>query len=286
MTAELIKGQPLVKEMTRNLSRQLKALAVPPRVAAVHNTDDAGVGYYMRSQKRLCEKHGIPFDLHPIDSRTPPTEVLALVDRLNADPSVTGITVHIPTPEGHDAESIVTRVAPEKDIEAIHPYTLGRLARGDLELAPCAAAAALALARCVVPSMRGLEVTVVGRSAIVGLPVVLLLLRAGKEAPTPTVCHTGTADLARHTKRADILFSAAGRAGLIRGDMLKPGAVVIDIGANPTDDGGIVGDVVFSEAVEVAAHITPVPGGVGPVTLAILLKNIVTCAQKTASRAP
>lgn len=275
MTAELLKGAPLVKTITA-------ALTIPPglRVAAVHNTDDAGVGYYMRSQRKLCEKHGVAFDVHPIDAKTPPRDVLALVDRLNADPAVTGITVHIPTPAGIDAEAVVSRVDPRKDIEAIHPATLGRLARGDTSLAPCAAAAAVELARAARGSLRGLDAVVVGRSPIVGLPVGLLLLRLGREAPTTTICHTATADLASHTRRADVLFSAAARAGTIRGDMIKPGATVIDISVNTTDDGGIVGDVVFEEAVEVAAHLTPVPGGVGPVCLAILLRNLVECSRR------
>ena len=275
MTAELIKGPPLAKAIVKRLT-----LSPNLRVAAVHNTDDAGVGYYMRSQRKLFEKHGVGFDVHEINSKTPPAGVLALIDRLNADPTVTGITVHIPTPAGIDTEAVVSRVDPRKDIEAIHPETLGRLARGDTSLAPCAAAAAVELARSVRPSLRGLEAVVVGRSPIVGLPVGLLLLRAGRDAPTPTICHTATADLAAHTRRADLLFSAAGRAGTIRGDMIKPGATVIDISVNTIADGAVAGDVVFEEAVEVAAHITPVPGGVGPVCLAVLLRNLVECARR------
>jgi methylenetetrahydrofolate dehydrogenase (NADP+)/methenyltetrahydrofolate cyclohydrolase len=279
MSAEVIKGAPLAKEWNERMAAELTKLTIPPRVAAIHNTDDAGVGYYMRSQRKLCEKHGIGYDVHPIDAKTAPAKVQALIDRLNADPSITGITVHIPPPKGIDAESLVTRVDPRKDIEAIHPKNLGALVRGDTELAPCAAAAAVELARRTRP-LRGLEAVVVGRSPIVGVPTALLLLRMGKEAPTVTVCHTGTADLAAHTRRADVLFTAAGRPRTVYGGMIKPGATVIDISVNPVAEDRIAGDVVFAEAVEVAGAITPVPGGVGPVTLAVLLRNIVTCSKR------
>lgn len=275
MTAILLHGKPLADRIIAGLPRPARR----PRVAAIHNTDDAGVGYYMRSQKRLCKEHDIPYDVHPVDARTPPADVLALIDRLNADPAVTGITLHVPPPRGHDLEALVARVSPDKDIEAIHPATLGRLVRGETSLAPCAAAAAVALAREARPALRGLEAVVVGRSPIVGLPVALLLLRSGADAPTPTVCHTATADLASHTRRADLLFTAAARAGTVTGAMIKPGATVVDISVNPKPGGGIAGDVCFEEAAAVAAHLTPVPGGVGPVTLAILLKNIFTCAS-------
>jgi methylenetetrahydrofolate dehydrogenase (NADP+)/methenyltetrahydrofolate cyclohydrolase len=280
MAASLLTGRALADRLIAGLRGEPARLKRPPRVAAVHNAADPGVAYYMRSQKRLCAEHGIAYDLYPIEAATPPAKALALIDRLNADPAVTGITVHVPPPPGHDVEALVARVAPEKDIEATHPESLGRLVRGDTALAPCAAAAAVALAREARPSLRGLEAVVVGRSPIVGLPAAILLLRAGADAPTPTVCHTATADLAAHVRRADLVLTAAARAGTIRGSMIKPGATVVDISVNPAPGGGICGDVVLEEARAVAAHVTPVPGGVGPVTLAMLLRNILTCARR------
>jgi methylenetetrahydrofolate dehydrogenase (NADP+)/methenyltetrahydrofolate cyclohydrolase len=279
MSAALIHGQPIADEMIAALEPQLARLARRPRVAAIHNLQDAGVAAYMRSQRRLCRRLQIPFELHPIDAGTPPAQVLALVDRLNADPAVTGITLHIPPPPGHDAEAILGRIDPDKEIEAIHPTTLGRLARGDTSLAPCAAAAAVELARRARGSLRGLEAAIVGRSPTVGLPAALLLLRLGAEAPTVTVCHTATADLAAHTRRADVLLTAAGHAGIVRGAMIKPGATVIDISVNVVGE-RLVGDVVHDEALAVAAQLAPVPGGVGPLTLAILLRHILLCARR------
>jgi methylenetetrahydrofolate dehydrogenase (NADP+)/methenyltetrahydrofolate cyclohydrolase len=172
-------------------------------------------------------------------------------------------------------------VSPRKDIEGIHPENLGRLAFGEHHPAPCAASAAVELARAAVPTFKGLNAVVVGRSALVGKAIALLLLQSKGEAPTPTLCHTATADLADHARRADLLFAAAGRAGLIRGSMIKAGAVVIDVGINQASDGKLVGDVVFDEAVQVAGAITPVPGGVGPVCHTILLRNIAACAEAT-----
>jgi methylenetetrahydrofolate dehydrogenase (NADP+)/methenyltetrahydrofolate cyclohydrolase len=199
---------------------------------------------------------------------------------LNLNPAVTGITVHTPLPAGMDQDAVMGAIHPSKDIEGIHPENLGRLAFGVHWPAPCAASAAVELARLARPSFKGLDAVIVGRSALVGKAIALLLLQSKTDAPTPTLCHTATADLGVHTRKADLLFAAAGRAGLIRGDMVKPGSVVIDVGINETKDGKLVGDVVFDEAKEVAGAISPVPGGVGPVCHSILLRNIAACARK------
>lgn len=275
MGAEILKGGPLAKRIREEARAGIAELSARPRVAAVHNPDSAAAGYYMRQQKKVFEEAGCDYDLRKIG---PGADVKALVEELNRDPAVTAVTVHTPLPEGIDADAVMRTIAPAKDIEGIHPENLGRLAFGEHLPAPCAAAAAVELARAARPSFRGLEAAVVGRSALVGKAIAMILLQSRKEAPTPTICHTATADLGAVTRRADLLFAAAGRAGLVKGDMIKPGAVVIDVGINETPDGKLVGDVVFDEAEKVAGVLTPVPGGVGPVCLALLLRNLLACA--------
>ena len=266
--------------------KELKALAAPPRVVAIHNPESPAARYYLRAQKKTCGEAGVPYDVRTLEPGWDLAKVIALIRDLNRDPAVTGITVHTPLPAGMDQDAVMSAIHPSKDIEGIHPENLGRLAFGVHWPAPCAASAAVELARLARPSFKGLDAVVVGRSALVGKAIALLLLQSKAEAPTPTLCHTATADLGAHTRKADLLFAAAGRAGLIRGDMVKPGAVVIDVGINETKDGKLVGDVVFDEVKEVAGAITPVPGGVGPVCHSILLRNIAACAKRAAGAIP
>jgi len=263
--------------------QELKTLASPPRVVAIHNPESPAAKYYMRAQKKTCAEAGVAYEVRTIEPGWDQAKVVALIRDLNRDAAVTGITVHTPLPGGMDQDAVMSAIAPNKDIEGIHPENLGRLAFGVHWPAPCAASAAVELAKLAKPSFKGLDAVVVGRSALVGKAIALLLLQSKGEAPTPTLCHTATADLKGHTLKADLLFAAAGRAGLIRGDMVKPGAVVVDVGINETKDGKLVGDVVFDEAKEVAGWITPVPGGVGPVCHSILLRNIAACAKKTST---
>jgi methylenetetrahydrofolate dehydrogenase (NADP+)/methenyltetrahydrofolate cyclohydrolase len=262
---------------------QIRALSSPPKVVAVHNPESAAARYYLRAQRKTCSEAGVGYEVRTLEPGWDREKVLALIRELNRDPQVTGITVHTPLPEGMDQDIVMSALAPAKDIEGIHPENLGRLAFGEHRPAPCAASAAVELARAARPSFKGLDAVVVGRSALVGKSIALLLLQSKSEAPTPTLCHTATADLGGHTRRADLLFAAAGRAGLIRGGMIKPGAVVIDVGINETPEGKLVGDVAFEEAKEVAGVITPVPGGVGPVCHYILLRNIAACAARGAA---
>jgi methylenetetrahydrofolate dehydrogenase (NADP+)/methenyltetrahydrofolate cyclohydrolase len=279
MSATLLKADAARHVRDQALS-DLKALAAPPRVVAIHNPESPAARYYLRAQKKTCAEAGVGYDVRMLEPGATQASILAIVGELNRDAAVQGITVHTPLPKGVDQDAVMAAIAPGKDIEGIHPENLGRLAFGEHHPAPCAASAAVELARAARPSFKGLDAVVVGRSALVGKAIALLLLQSKGEAPTPTLCHTATADLGVHTRRADLLFAAAGRAGLIRGDMIKPGAVVIDVGINETKDGKLVGDVVFDEAVEVAGAITPVPGGVGPVCHSILLRNIVACSRK------
>jgi methylenetetrahydrofolate dehydrogenase (NADP+)/methenyltetrahydrofolate cyclohydrolase len=279
MSAELITAQSALPIREAALA-ELKQLASPPRVVAVHNPENAAARYYLRAQKKTCAEAGVGYDVRTLEPGATQASIIALIRGLNADPAVTGITVHTPLPSGVDADAVMSAILPSKDIEGIHPENLGRLAFGDHRPAPCAASAAVELARLARPSFKGLDAVVVGRSALVGKAIALLLLQSRSEAPTPTICHTATADLGSHTRKADLLFAAAGRAGLITGSMIKPGAIVIDVGINETKDGKLVGDVVFDEAKEVAGKITPVPGGVGPVCHSILLRNIAACARR------
>ena len=279
MTAQLLTAKDA--QPVRDAALQaLKGLATPPKVVAIHNPESPAARYYLRAQKKTCGEAGVPYEVRTLEPGWDQARVVALIRDLNRDPAVTGITVHTPLPAGVDQDAVMGAILPAKDIEGIHPENLGRLAFGVHWPAPCAASAAVELAKLAKPSFKGLDAVVVGRSALVGKAIALILLQSKGEAPTPTLCHTATADLGSHTRKADLLFAAAGRAGLIRGDMVKPGAVVIDVGINETKDGKLVGDVVFDEAKEVAGWITPVPGGVGPVCHSILLRNIAACARK------
>ena len=280
MSARILKADA-VAPLREAVRAELRTLAAPPRVVAVHNPESPAARYYLRAQKKTCAEAGVAYDVRMVEPGMDEGKVVALIRELNRDPGVTGITVHTPLPKGMDQDRVMSAISPAKDIEGIHPENLGRLAFGEHHPAPCAASAAVELARAARPSFKGLDAVVVGRSALVGKAIALLLLQSRADAPTPTLCHTATADLGAHTRRADLLFAAAGRAGLVRGDMVKPGAVVIDVGINETPDGKLVGDVVFDEAKEVAGVITPVPGGVGPVCHTILLRNIVACARRS-----
>jgi methylenetetrahydrofolate dehydrogenase (NADP+)/methenyltetrahydrofolate cyclohydrolase len=278
MSAILLKAEAAAAFRDRALA-DLKALARPPKVVAIHTAAHPAARYYLKAQRKTCVEAGVEYEVREVPPGTGTATIVGWVEDLNRDPEVTGITVHTPLEPGVDADRVMASVSPRKDIEGIHPENLGRLAFGEHLPAPCAASAAVELARAAVGSFKGLDAVVVGRSALVGKAIALLLLHGKGEAATPTLCHTGTKDLDVHTKRADLLFAAAGRAGLIRGPMIKPGAVVIDVGINEGPGGKPVGDVVFEEALPIVKAITPVPGGVGPVCHAALLRNIAACAR-------
>ena len=278
MTAQILSGDPIAQAVTAEAKAAVSGLRVPPRVAAVHNEKSAPVRAYMKRQRSACEAAGVPYDLHPIAEKSE-ADVAALVKKLAADPAVTGITIHQPMPPGFNEERILQMVPATKDVEATHPENLGKLELGVPGPRPVAAEAAVEILRSHRPDCRGLDAVVVGRSAMVGKPAALLLLLWGGKAPTVTVCHSGTGDLAAHLRRADIVIAAAGKAGAIRGDMLKRGAIVLDIGINRNEAGQIVGDVDFESAKDVVSAITPVPGGVGPVAVALFLRNVVACAR-------
>ncbi|MBI4566025.1 MAG: bifunctional 5,10-methylenetetrahydrofolate dehydrogenase/5,10-methenyltetrahydrofolate cyclohydrolase [Planctomycetes bacterium] len=285
MAAQILHGGPLAERVRAEAIQEVEDLrrgGRSPRVAAIHNDLDPAVRVYMKRQRSACEQAGVAYEVHPI-SRKSPGEVADLVATLAADPSVTGMTIHQPMPAGFEEGRFLAGVPAAKDVEATHPESLGRLSLGLEGPRPVAAAAALELLRSVREDARGLDAVVVGRSAMVGLPAALMLLGWGRRAPTVTICHSGTRDLAVHTRRADIVIVAAGRPGIVRGDMVRPGAIVIDIGINKLDDGRLVGDAAFDEVKEVAGAVTPVPGGVGPVAVALFLRNVVACARRQGS---
>lgn len=278
MSAEILHGDDVAKKILEEAKGRLPGLSIPPRVVAIHNPASPASRAYLRQQKKMCAEAGVPYEIKAVGPETREEEILSLIEGLNLNIGVTGITVHTPLPEGVDSNRVMRAISPSKDIEGIHPENLGLLAFGEHLPAPCAASAAVELAKAARPSFRGMNAVIVGRSALVGKAIALLLLQSKAGAPTPTICHTATPDIGEHTRRADVLFVAAGRAGLVRGSMIKNGAVVIDVGINAGPDGKLVGDVVFDEAREVAGVLTPVPGGVGPVCISILLRNIVACA--------
>ncbi|OYV72919.1 MAG: bifunctional 5,10-methylene-tetrahydrofolate dehydrogenase/5,10-methylene-tetrahydrofolate cyclohydrolase [Gemmatimonadetes bacterium 21-71-4] len=285
----LIDGVALAKKIRERVAAEAAALTargLTPGLTVVLVGDDPASAVYVRAKGRASEEAGIRSDTIRLPATTSERDLLALVDRLNADRSVHGILVQMPLPKHIDADVVIRRIDPEKDVDGFHPYNVGLLLTGSKEgYAPCTPAGVMAMLRAYGVETRGANVVVVGRSNIVGKPMAALLVQAGADADaTVTVCHSRTRDLAEHTRRADVIIAAVGRAHLITADMVKPGAVVIDVGMNRLADETapkgyrLVGDVDFEGVREVAAMITPVPGGVGPMTIAMLLQNTVRAA--------
>ena len=256
-----------------------------PGLATILVGEDPASQVYVRSKHRACEETGMKSFGFNLPADTPQEKVEALIKELNLDKNVHGILVQLPLPKSIDEEQVLTSVALEKDVDGFHPVNIGRLAqKGREPLAiPCTPAGVIYLLKTIMPSLEGKHAVVLGRSNIVGMPVSLLLVR---ENATVTICHSKTLDLPSVVREADILVAAIGRPEMVRGDWIKPGAVVIDVGVNriddPTRERGyrLVGDVAFEEACDYASAITPVPGGVGPMTIAMLLQNTLTAAER------
>lgn len=298
VTAKLLDGEALagkIKEGLKKEIEELKRKGITPSLAAVQVGENPASRVYIRNQRKSTEEVGIDYQLHELVETTSEEELLRFIEELNWDSKVTGVILQMPVPGQINARRAQMTISPSKDVEGMNPVNMGMLVYGQAKVAPCTARGAMELLRSSGVELKGKEVTVVGHSEIVGKPITLMLLESLMESPTPTVCHIATKDLAQHTKRADILIVAVGKAGLIKGDMVKEGAIVIDIGINRVpllDEKGnpvlnekgkpkkkTVGDVVFEEAAEKASYISPVPGGVGPLTTAMLLKNTVECAK-------
>ena len=239
------------------------------------------VPVYVRSKDRAANATGIAAQTIRLPSDTSENALIAQIVRLNDDPSVDGILVQLPLPSQVTSQAVIEAVDPDKDVDGFHPLNVGRLATGHPGLIPCTPAGVMKLLTEANTSLDGARALVLGRSTIVGRPMAALLLAANA---TVTTAHTRTRDLAAECRRADIIVAAAGRPELVRGDWIAPGATVIDVGMNRLPDGSLVGDVAFAEAVQVAGAITPVPGGVGPMTIACLLENTVTAALRRRSR--
>ena len=298
MAAQVLDGDALAAQFRQEVAKDvetLKRAGKAPSLVAVQAGDPPASRMYVKKQRQSCEEIGIVYALRQVEESASQDDLLGTIRELNRDASVTGIILQMPLPQGIDAKALQRAIAPEKDVEGMHPANMGLLVYGEPRVVPCTAMAALELFRSIGTPMKGLDVTVVGHSEIVGKPLCLLLLGSVLESATPTVCDVATRDLASKTRAADVLFVAAGKPGLITGDMVKEGAIVIDIGINRApvlDEQGnpalndkgkprkkTVGDVVFEEASERAAYISPVPGGVGPLTVVMLLRNTVSCAQ-------
>ena len=303
MTASLLQGEKVASEIKEGLKKDiedLKAKGTPPHLVAVQVGENAASRVYIKQQQKSCEEMGIKYELKELPGATTQDELLNFIDGLNGDDSVTGIILMMPLPQSIDARQVQVRISPGKDVEGMHPANMGRLVYGEMGLAPCTARAAFELLKSSGVELKGKEVVVVGHSEIVGKPLALMLLSSQMESPTPTICHIATKDLAFHTRRADILFVAAGKPGLITADMVKDGVMLIDIGINRVDvldENGnpllnekgrpkkkTVGDADFEGIKEKASFITPVPGGVGPMTTAMLLYNTVEAAKRVAAR--
>ena len=296
MPATLIDGEALAARIKADLAKDIAAIkaktGAPPRLASVLASDNPGAKVYTRSQAKSCEEAGIAYDLVELPPDSTAAALAAKIDALGRDAAVHGILLQMPLPQGVNARDLAERIPASKDVEGITAANLGRLFFYEgAELVPCTAAAAYELIKFAGCTIKGAECVVVGHSPIVGKPVACLIVN---DLGTCTVCHIGTRDLKAHTTKAEILVVAAGKAGLVRGEHIRPGATVIDVGINRVpvlDDKGqpvvdekgkkkmkTVGDVEFESAVKVAGAITPVPGGVGPVTVAILLRNTVRAA--------
>ena len=241
-----------------------------PGLAVIQVGDDPASKVYVGNKRRACERTGIVSLAYDLPATTGMVDLLALIDRLNADATIDGILVQLPLPQGLDSAAVIERIAPHKDVDGFHPYNVGRLAQRLPGLRPCTPFGVMRLLAAYAIEPRGMEAVIVGASNIVGRPMALELLLAGA---TVTVTHRFTRDLAAHVARADLLVVAAGKPGLVKGEWVKPGAVVMDVGINRLADGSLAGDVVFESAVESAGWITPVPGGVGPMTVAMLMWN-------------
>jgi methylenetetrahydrofolate dehydrogenase (NADP+)/methenyltetrahydrofolate cyclohydrolase len=283
MAANIIDGKKIAAEIRAEVALAARGLidrGVTPGLATVLVGEDPASKVYVASKRKACAEAGIKAWDHDLSASVPQDELLARLADINADPAVHGILVQLPLPEHIDEDAILDAVDPTKDADGFHPCNMGRLLAGNPLVAPATPAGIQELLVRANIETSGAEMVIVGRSNIVGKPLAALMVQKGPGAnATVTVCHTGTKDLAGHTKRADILVAAIGRAHAITGPMIKPGAAVIDVGINRTE-AGLVGDVDFAAASEVAGAITPVPGGVGPMTIAMLLKNTVALAGR------
>ena len=283
MTAKILDGRILSAEIKEDVARRVAAMkqqGVTPGLAVILVGNDPASEIYVRNKGKACEETGMFSRTVRMDAETTQEALEAEIDRLNSDPAIHGILVQLPLPRHLDEQAALAKILPEKDVDGFHLINAGRLMTGAEGVLPCTPKGALYMIRSTGMDPAGREAVVIGRSNIVGKPMAMLLMR---ENCTVTVCHSRTRDLAEHTRRADILVAAVGKAGFVTADMVKPGAVVIDVGINRVD-GKVCGDVDFENVKEKAGWITPVPGGVGKMTIAMLLANTADAAERTLTK--
>ena len=275
MTARILDGKALGAKLRAGLAARIAGLPFKPGLRVVRVGEDPASGVYVRNKDRAAAEAGFDSATIHLPETTTEADLLAEIARLNADPAVDGILVQLPLPAHIRAETAIAAVDPRKDVDGFHPLNAGRLAAGEPGLVPCTPRGVMHLLAAAGVALRGARALVLGRSQIVGRPMAQLLLGADC---TVTIAHSRTRDLPAECRRAEILVAAAGRAEMVRGDWIAPGAVVIDVGINRLPDGKLVGDVAYAEALGHAGAITPVPGGVGPMTIACLLENTLEAA--------
>ena len=278
--ANIIDGKAISAQIREEIAEKVKLYnektGLRPGLAVIIVGENPASQVYVRNKKKACEQVGFNSWVYEMPESTTQDELNALIDQLNGDHGVHGILVQLPLPKHLDEEEVILRIKPEKDVDAFHPYNVGRITIGDPQFLPCTPAGIMELLKRSNIEISGKECVVIGRSNIVGKPMALLLLA---ENGTVTVCHSKTKDLKEVCRRADILVVAIGRADFVTADMVKEGAVVIDVGMNRNAEGKLTGDVDFASVSEVVSYITPVPGGVGPMTITMLLQNTLTAAE-------
>jgi len=281
-TARIINGKEIAAQVRAELKSDIQALkertGVIPGLTVVLVGENPASVVYVRNKVKACEEVGIRSTQHKLPETATQAELLKLIRELNASKDVHGILVQLPLPKQIDEEAILEEISPSKDVDGFHPYNMGRLMIGNPLLQPCTPFGVMRLIDSTGIDLSGKEAVVVGRSNIVGKPMAMMLLRRNA---TVTICHSKTKDLSERIAKADVVVAAVGRAEFVKGDWIKEGAVVIDVGINRTAEGRLVGDVEFEGAAERAGYITPVPGGVGPMTIAMLLKNTVEAAKRS-----
>ncbi len=277
--ATIISGKEVAAELRQQIKievQNLKNRGITPTLAVILVGDDPASKVYVRNKSNACNEVGIAYEEYTLPAETPENQLIDLVQTLNQSPHVHGILIQSPLPAGLDFKKVLEILSPEKDVDAFHPYNVGKIMIGDYEFLPCTPAGVMELIHKTGVEVTGKNCVVIGRSNIVGKPQAMLLL---KENGTVTICHSKTKNLKEITRQADILIVAIGKGEFVTGDMVKPGAVVIDVGMNRNAEGKLVGDVNFAQVEPVAGYITPVPGGVGPMTITMLLKNTVKAAE-------
>ncbi len=274
--AQIINGKEIAAQIRAELAEQVKTAPFRPGLAVVLVGEDPASQVYVRNKRKACEEIGYRSDAYILPQETTQEQLLDLIDTLNAEPTIHGILVQLPLPKHLDEEAVIAAISPDKDVDAFHAQNVGKIMLGNYQFLPCTPAGVMELLKRSGVEICGKNCVVLGRSNIVGKPMAMLLLQANG---TVTICHSKTQNLAEICRSADILVVAIGRPEFVRGDMVKEGAVVIDVGINRKEDGKLCGDVCYDEVAPRAALITPVPGGVGPMTIAMLMKNTFTAAE-------